>query len=68
MDHYISAVYWLGIGDDVKKWRKDGKMCIYEPLHGEYPTEETCKNGCEQCPFNVPDIPKPENDKDEFPY
>lgn len=43
-------------------------MCIYEALHGEFPTEIICKNGCKQCPFNVPDIPKPENDKDELPY
>lgn len=34
--------------------------CIYEPLHGEMPTEEICKNGCEECSFNVPDIPKPD--------
>ena len=43
-------------------------MCIYEPLHGEMPTEAICKNGCEECPFNVPDIPKPENEQDELPY
>lgn len=45
-------------------------MCIYEPLHGEYPAEEQCKNGCEECQFNVPDIPKPENEnaQDELPY
>ena len=40
-------------------------MCIYEPLHGEMPTEAICKNGCEECPFNVPDIPKPENELKE---
>ena len=43
-------------------------MCIYEPLHGEMPIEANCKNGCEECPFNVPDIPKPENEQDELPY
>lgn len=44
--------------------------CIYEPLHGEMPTEAICKNGCEECPFNVPDIPKPndENEQDDLPY
>ena len=44
------------------------RMCIYEPLHGEMPTEAICKNGCEECQFNVPDIPKPENEQDELPY
>ena len=39
-------------------------MCIYEPLHGEMPTEAICKNGCGGCPFNVPDIPKPENEQE----
>lgn len=43
-------------------------MCIYEPLHGEMPTEAICKNGCEECTFNVPDIPKPENEQDELPF
>lgn len=46
------------------------EMCIYEPLHGEMPTEAICKNGCNECPFNVPDIPKPndENEQDDLPY
>ena len=43
-------------------------MCIYEPLHGEMPTEAICKNGCNKCPFNVPDIPKSENEQDELQY
>ena len=45
-------------------------MCIYEPLCGEYPTDEQCKSGCGLCPFNVPDIPKPtnENAQDDLPY
>lgn len=45
-------------------------MCIYEPLYGEYPTDEQCKSGCGHCPFNVPDIPKPDNEnaQDELPY
>lgn len=47
---------------------KETTMCIYEPLHGEYPPEEQCINGCENCPFNVPDIPKPKNEQDELPY
>lgn len=45
-------------------------MCIYEPLHGEMPTEAICNNGCEECRFNVQDIPKPndENEQDDLPY
>ena len=45
-------------------------MCIYEPLHGECPTDEQCEAGCDRCPFNVPDIPKPdnENEQDDLPY
>lgn len=45
-------------------------MCIYEPLIGEFPTEVICKNGCDHCQFNVPDIPKPgnENEQDDLPY
>lgn len=45
-------------------------FCIYEPLHGEYPPEEQCKDGCDNCMFNMPDIPKPddEDEQDDLPF
>ena len=54
----------------LQKQKKELIMCIYEPLVGEFPPEEHCKNGCEKCEFCVPDIPKPENEnaQDKFPY
>ena len=46
--------------------------CIYEPLVGEFPSEEMCKNGCGKCIYNVPDMEKPkpgeENMQDALPY
>ena len=65
-DLLIRAIF----GEDNQREKELESMCIYEPLHGEYPAEEQCKCGCEECQFNVPDIPKPENEsaQDELPY
>ena len=43
-------------------------MCIYEALVGEMPSEDYCKNGCENCECNVPDISEPEEKQDRLPY
>lgn len=66
-DLLIRAIFGEDNQSD-QRGRELKSMCIYEPLHGEYPTEEQCKSGCEECPFNVPDIPKSENEQDELPY